>query len=68
MAGKASDAAPRLRPLASAPDASRKLRHDLAAVLDMGGDRNEAKRILAADLLPDQVDKAVSIFEAASPL
>ena len=37
MSGRADDAAPLLRPLASAPNASRKLRHDLAALLAMRG-------------------------------
>jgi len=67
MSGRADDAAPLLRPLASAPNASRKLRHDLAAVLAMGGDRSEAERILAQDLPPDQVNQALSIFAAANP-
>jgi Flp pilus assembly protein TadD len=65
MAGRAEDAAPLLRPLADAPNASRKLRHDLAAVLAMGGDRSGAEHILAQDLPPAQVDKALSIFAAA---
>jgi hypothetical protein len=65
MAGRADDAAPLLRPLADAPNASRKLRHDLAAVLAMGGDRSAAQQILAQDLPPEQVDKALSIFAAA---
>jgi Flp pilus assembly protein TadD len=67
MAGRADDATPMMRPLASGPDASRKLRHDLAAVLAMAGDRTGAQRILARDLPPDQVDKALAIFAAASP-
>jgi Flp pilus assembly protein TadD len=66
MAGRADDAAPLLRPLASAPAAPRKLRHDMAAVLAMGGDRSAAQRILAEDLPPNEVDKALSIFIAAT--
>jgi hypothetical protein len=66
MVGRADDAAPMLRPLASAPNAPRRLRHDLAAVLAMGGDRSQAQRILAQDLSPDQVDQALAIFTAAS--
>jgi len=67
MAGRADDATPLLRPLASGPNAPRKLRHDLAAVLAMAGDRSGAQRILAQDLPPDQVDQALAIFSAASP-
>jgi Flp pilus assembly protein TadD len=66
MVGRADDAAPMLRPLASAPNAPRRLRHDLAAVLAMGGDRSQAQRILAQDLSPEQVNQALSIFTAAS--
>jgi hypothetical protein len=67
MSGRADDAAPLVRPLASAPNASRSPRHDLAAVLATGGDRSEAERILAQDLPPDQVNQALSIFAAANP-
>ena len=67
MSGRADDAAPLLRPLASAPNASRSPRHDLAAVLATGGDRSEAERILAQDLPPEQVNQALSIFTAADP-
>jgi Flp pilus assembly protein TadD len=66
MAGRAEDATPLLRPLASAPAAPRKLRHDLAAVLAMGGDRGGAQQILARDLSPDEVNQALSIFTTAS--
>ena len=66
MAGRANDAAATLRPLASAPAAPRRLRHDLAAVLAMGGDRDEAQTILAKDLAPEEVNQALSIFSAAA--
>lgn len=65
MAGRAEDAAPLLRPLASDPNAPRKLRHDMAAVLAMAGDRVAAQRILAQDLPPEDVDRALAIFVAA---
>jgi hypothetical protein len=66
MAGRAGDAAPLLRPLASGPDAPRRLRHNLAAVLAMAGDRGEAQSILAKDLPPEEVDRALAIFLTAT--
>lgn len=66
MTGRADDAAPMLRPVADAPSAPRKFRHDMAAVLAMGGDRAGAARILSKDMTPEQADKAVAIFTAAS--
>jgi Flp pilus assembly protein TadD len=66
MAGRADDAASMLRPLASAPSASRKMRDNMAAVLAMSGDRNGAQRILSQSLPPDQVEQAIAIFTAAS--
>ena len=66
MMGRADDAAPMLRPIADAPSAPRKLRHDMAAVLAMGGDRAGAERILTKDMSPEQASQAVAIFTAAS--
>lgn len=66
MTGRADDAAPMLRPVADAPSAPRKFRHDMAAVLAMGGDRDGAQRILSQDMSPEQANKAVAIFTAAS--
>ena len=37
MSGQAGDAVQLLRPLASKPDASQQMRHDMAAVLMMSG-------------------------------
>lgn len=67
MAGQANDAIPMLRPLADAPNAPRKLRDNMAAVLAMSGDRSGAQSILAQNLPPEQVDQAIAIFTAASP-
>jgi len=67
MAGQANEAAPMLRPLADAPNASRQVRDNMAAVLAMGGDRSGAQQILAQNLPPEQVDQAIAIFAAASP-
>jgi Flp pilus assembly protein TadD len=66
MTGRADDAAPMLRPMADSPSAPRKYRHDMAVVLAMGGDREGAERILSRDMSPEQANKAVSIFMAAS--
>lgn len=66
MTGRAADAAPMLRPLAAAPSASRKLRHDYAAVLAMGGEQAAAQQILSQDMSPARAREAVAIFTAAS--
>jgi len=65
MAGSTGDAVRMMRPMASEPGASRKLRHDFAAVLTMAGDRAEAARILGSDLSPDQVRQAMDAYAAA---
>jgi Flp pilus assembly protein TadD len=67
MAGRAEDAVPMLRPLADAPNATRNVRDNMAAVLAMSGDRSGAQNILAQNLPPEQVDQAIAIFTAASP-
>ena len=59
LSGRPNDAVQVLRPLADCPDASRRLRHDLAVALVMAGDRSEAARILGTDMLPGDVDLAV---------
>lgn len=64
MTGRADDAAPMLRPVAEAPAAPRKYRHDMAAVLAMGGDRAGAERILSKDMSVEQAKQAVAIFTA----
>ena len=46
MSGQSKDAVQLLRPLANKPDASQQLRHDMAAVLAMTGDKTEAEQIL----------------------
>jgi len=65
MSGSAQDAVQMLRPLAAAPGASRKVRHDLAAALTMEGDRAAAEQILSADLSPAQVQQALDAYAAA---
>lgn len=65
MAGASGDAVRMLRPIASDPTASRKLRHDFAAVLTMAGDRGQAERILSSDLSPNDVQQALDAYAAA---
>lgn len=64
MSGQGARALPLIQPLASAPGASRKLRHDYAAVLAMSGKRAEAEAILGADLTPAEVRQAMAEYEA----
>ena len=66
MTGHADDAAPMLRPVAEAPSAPRKYRHDMAAVLAMGGDRAGAEQILVKAMSPEQASRAVTIYTTAS--
>ena len=66
MSGQSRDAVQLLRPLASKPDASQQLRHDLAAVLTMSGSRTEAEQILSKDLPPEQVQQAMDAFDSAA--
>lgn len=65
MSGDAGAAERLVRPLAEDAGATAKLRHDLAAVLAMGGDREEAARILSSDLSPQQIAQALSAYRAA---
>jgi hypothetical protein len=65
MDGQARNAVQLLRPLASNPGASRQVRHDLAAVLTMSGDKDEAQRILSKDLSATEVRQAMEGYVAA---
>ena len=65
MTGNAEDGVRLLQPLADNPGASPQLRHDLAAALAMAGRRDEAARILSADLSPDEVRQAVDAYVSA---
>lgn len=65
MSGDAGAAERMVRPFADDAAASAKLRHDLAAVLAMGGQRDEAAHILSSDLSPQQVAEALSAYTAA---
>jgi Flp pilus assembly protein TadD len=65
MSGQSRDAIHILRPLAEAPSATVQVRHDLAAVLAMGGDRTAAEQILSKDLPPNEVQQALSGYDAS---
>jgi len=65
MSGKSGDAIRLLRPMASEPGASPQVRHDLAAVLAMSGDRAGAEQILSKDLSPAEVKQALAAYTAA---
>lgn len=67
MSGRSGDAVGLIRPLASGPNATPKMRHDLAAVLAMGGDKPAAASILSQDLSPSEVQQALNDFTAANP-
>ena len=64
MSGQGARALPIIRPLAEAPGATRKTRHDYAAVLAMSGRKAEAEAILSQDLTPEEVRQALAEFEA----
>ena len=63
MSGQGSRAISLIQPLATTPGATRKMRHDYAAVLAMSGRRAEAEAILSADLTPAEVRQAMAEFE-----
>lgn len=65
MSGSGDEAVQMLKPLATNPGASRRLRHDLAAALAMAGDRAAAEHILSADLSPEEVRQALAAYAAA---
>ena len=65
MTGRGEEGVRMLRPLADGPNASPKIRHDLAAALTMAGRRAEAQQILSADLSPDDVRQALDAYAAA---
>jgi len=65
MSGRGAEAVKLIRPLAETPDASRKLRHDYAAVLALAGNRADAERILRADMTPAEVAQAMGEFDRA---
>jgi len=64
MSGHADAALSRLRAIAGDPQAPPRLRHDLAAVLTMAGQPEEAARLLRRELRPDEIDQAIAGYRA----
>ena len=62
LAGDAGKAIEILRPLASSPAASPRVRHDYATALAMAGDRAGAERLLRPDMTQDQVQMAMAAY------
>jgi Flp pilus assembly protein TadD len=67
LSGQTAEAIPLLRPLAQAPGAAVKVRHDMAAVLAMAGERGSAAQMLAVDLPDREVQQALGVFSALRP-
>ena len=59
MGGNAADGVTLIAPLATAPGAIPRLRHDYAAVLALAGREAEAGQILGHDLSPEQVKQVL---------
>jgi Flp pilus assembly protein TadD len=64
MSGRAEEAVQRLRSLAADPNASPRLRHDLAAALAMANHPEEAARLLRGDLRPEEIEQAIAGYRA----
>jgi Flp pilus assembly protein TadD len=64
MSGQAGEAIPLLRPIAQAPGATPRVRHDFAALLAISGDRAGAAQVLAVDLAAPDVETALDMFSA----
>jgi Flp pilus assembly protein TadD len=63
--GQGTEAVALLGPLADAPEATRKIKEDYAAVLAMGGERNEAERILSSNLGANEIGPALDVLAGA---
>jgi Flp pilus assembly protein TadD len=62
LSGDSDGALRMIEPLASAPDASTKLRHNHAAVLAMAGREADAARVMSRDLPAAEVDQAIAAY------
>ncbi len=67
MSGQGAAAISLIQPLATASGASRKIRHDYAAVLALSGRRTEAEQIMSADLTRDEVNQALAEYATVGP-
>jgi Flp pilus assembly protein TadD len=63
--GRGAEAIGLLRPLADHPGATRKVREDYAAVLAMTGERDEAQRILGANMTASEIAPALEVLASA---
>ena len=63
--GRGGDAIRIMQPLADAPDATRKIKEDYAAVLALAGERHEAERILSANMSASEVASALDVLTMA---
>jgi Flp pilus assembly protein TadD len=63
--GKGGDAIRVIQPLANASEATPKVKEDYAAVLAMAGERDEAQRILSANMAPEEVARALDVLTLA---
>jgi Flp pilus assembly protein TadD len=64
LSGQADHARNLLAPLASAPDASSRVRQDFAVVAEISGDRTAAAAVLQPDLSPQDVQAALTGYDA----
>ena len=64
LSGNGPEALQYLGPLATGQDATPKIREDYAAALVADGRPDEARQVLAVDLPPDEVDRALNGFSA----
>jgi Flp pilus assembly protein TadD len=67
LSGQAAQGADLLRPLAAAPDATPRVRHDFAIVSALAGDQQAAAQAFGADLPPDKVRAALRALDAFAP-
>jgi Flp pilus assembly protein TadD len=63
--GQTAEAIGMLRPLANTPGATRKIKEDFAAVLAMGGQREEAERILSRNMAASEAASALDVLASA---
>lgn len=63
LSGRAAEGASLLRPLASSP----RIRHDLAAISAMGGDRGTAATLLAPDVTGPQLQETLRFYGDLAP-
>ncbi|WP_428377986.1 tetratricopeptide repeat protein [Lichenicoccus sp.] len=64
MSNDATAAVQILQPIAAEPDASARVRQDLAVALVMDGRTDEAQRVLLTQMSPDQARAAITAYQA----